>query len=465
MSSTTLKKENSYSRDSLHSYQNRIVDFVKTNTHGALWVDMGLGKSVSVLTALSDLFSTNDVGKALIIAPPHVAKNTWPHEILKWAHTQHLDFDLLVGSPAEREEKINGPDQIHIISVDLLVWLVRTVKTAWPYDTVIIDESSTFKSSKSQRWKYFRKVLPYIDRLIQLTGTPTSNGLLDLWPQIYLLDQGKRLGKTFGSYKEAYFDSDFKEFNFWPRKTEGFDAEKVIHDKLSDICLTLSANDYLNMPDRVERVVDIELPTHARSQYQELERHLLLEIESDTIVAPNAAVLTSKLLQFCNGAIYTTEEKTVQHVHDKKMEALDTIVESSNEEPLLVAYNFRSELDRIREKYPFAVHISDSPNTVNRWNRGQIKMLLAHPKSAGHGLNLQQGGCTVVWFGLNWSLELYQQFNARLYRQGQEKPVVIYHLVVTDSIDETVMESLKHKNATQRSLLNALKRDLKSRVN
>lgn len=447
-------------RDLLHDYQNKAIDFIKATPSCGLWVDMGLGKTVTTLTAIGDLLDSFEVGRVLIIAPLRVATHTWPSEITNWKHTRHLTFDVLTGSPDQRLRKLYGNAEIHIINRELVAWLVTTLGKKWPYDMVVIDESSSFKSSKAQRFKALKKVLPVIDRMVQLTGTPASNGLMDVWPQVYLLDKGERLGRTFSGFRNRYFMSDYMGYNWTPRQG----TEEQIYDKLQDICMTLSAEDYLELPERMDNIIPLELSPKATKQYRELEKEFLLELEQDTVEALNAAALTMKLLQFCNGAVYTNEARDWEKVHDAKLEALDEIIQDSVGQPVLVAYNFKSDLARLKQKFPKAEVIGDKADTIDRWNAGEIPLLLAHPASAGHGLNLQKGGNIIVWFGLNWSLELYQQFNARLHRQGQDKPVIIHHLAVKDSIDISVLEALKGKYITQKALLDALKRDISNRI-
>lgn len=465
MSSIMLKPAPRFSRNNLHHYQDRAVSFIKGNPSCALWVDMGLGKTVSVLTAVSDLIEDFEVGRVLVIAPLRVAINTWPSEIERWEHTRHLTYKTVIGSPKQRLDILrNDKSTIHIINRELVPWLIETMKkegNGWPYDMVVIDEASSFKSAKTKRWKALRKALPAINRLVELTGTPASNGLLDVWAQIFLLDRGERLGKTFTGFRERHFLSDYMGYNWSLRKN----ADKQIYEKLEDVCLTLTAEDYLELPERVDNNIPIDLPGPVASDYKQLERDFLTEIGDDVVEVLHAAALTNKLLQFANGAIYTdTETRTWATVHDAKLEVLGGLIDEAAGSPLLVAYNYQTDLKRIKERFPHAETIGKDPATIDRWNKGEIPLLLAHPASAGHGLNLQHGGNTIIWFGLNWSLELYQQFNARLHRQGQQKPVIVHHLVAQDTVDETVLEALANKDTTQRALLNALKKDIVKRI-
>ncbi|PHS06386.1 MAG: DEAD/DEAH box helicase [Blastopirellula sp.] len=461
MLSTALKTVSRFSRDDLHAYQERAVDFIKETPSCALWVDMGLGKTVSTLTAVADLLDSFEVGRVLVIAPLRVAIHTWPEEIQRWQHTQHLSMNRIAGSPKQRLNVLqNDRSDIHIINRELVPWLVEQTGKDWPYDMVVIDEASSFKSSKAKRFKALRKMLPFISRLIELTGTPASNGLLGVWSQIFLLDRGERLGKTFGGYQRRHFVSDFHGYTWTLRK----DADDEIYDKLKDVCLTLSAADYLELPERVDTTIAVDIPDAAREQYRQLERDFLLEVGDDEIVEVlHAAALSNKLLQFANGAIYIDEEKNWIEVHDAKLAAMSDLVDETAGQPLLVAYNYKTDLARLLKRFPQAEVIGTNPKTIERWNAGGIPMLLAHPASAGHGLNLQHGGNNVVWFGLNWSLELYLQFNARLDRQGQTKPVVVHHIVSENTIDDTVLAALATKDATQRALLNALKADIGGR--
>lgn len=464
MSSTAYNLAPQFSRDSLHSYQERAVSFIKDTPSCALWVDMGLGKTVTVLTAVSDLLASCEAQRILIIAPLRVALTTWPQEISLWEHTRHLTHCVIKGSPKKRMELLkNDTSDIHIINRELVPWLVENAQKrgkGWPYDVIVIDEASSFKSSKTKRFKALRKTLPAVERLVELTGTPASNGLLDVWPQVFLLDRGERLGRTFTGFRDKYFLGDYHGYNWTIRKG----ADEKIYNKLSDICLTLTAEDYIKLPKRIDTTISIDMPQSARNNYVELEKEFLLEVGDDTVEVLHAAALSNKLLQFANGAIYIDDEKNWTEVHDAKLDAMSEIVAETAGQPLLVAYNYKTDLARLLKRFPQAVALGKDPAQIESWNRGEIPMLLAHPASAGHGLNLQKGGNTIVWFGLNWSLELYQQFNARLHRQGQQKPVVIHHLVVENTVDETVVAALASKDVTQRALLHALKEDIEGRI-
>lgn len=449
---TALKVESGcLNRANLHGYQNRMVEFICQTPCCALLCEMGLGKSVATATAIQDLSDSFEIYKTLIVAPLRVAKSTWPTELGNWDHLK-LSYSVVCGTEKERLAALNKGVDVYIINRENIPWLVSQVGKRWPFDCVVIDESTSFKSSKSKRFKALKKVMPDIERMILLTGTPAPNGLLDLWAQIYLIDKGERLGRTFTLYKERYFESDYMGFKWTPR--EG--VEERIYEKLKPICLTLQAKDYLELPPVIHNRVEVTLNTKQRKQYNDLEKEFLIEIEGDDITALNAAALTNKLLQLANGAAYN-ETGDYSILHDEKLNALNEIIETNEGKPVLVAYNFRFDLERLQKQFPKSVVLDKDPETIKRWNRGEIPILLAHPASAGHGLNLQAGGNLLVWFGLNWSLELYQQFNARLHRQGQKHGVVIHHIITADTVDNDVMDALERKDTTQTALIEALK--------
>ena len=441
-------------RSNLHKYQLKASKFIRKNKNVALWIDMGLGKTVSTLTALSDMMETCEVKRALIIAPLRVAQHTWPTEIAEWEHTKHLKYTVLAGlSPAKRSAAVMDKTRIHIINRENIPWLVELLGQEWHYDCVIIDESSSFKSHSSKRWKSLRKVLGKIDRMIQLTGTPAPNNLMDLWPQIYLLDKGRRLLPTRGRFLEHYCQTvgnpQWSQYEIKPAKVDD------IHRKVSDIALRMSAEDYLELPERVDSNLYTVMPPKARKKYESMKLQFIMQYDGGSILAANAAVQVGKLLQISNGGVYD-EDGGYQVMHDEKLKALVDLVSTSNEN-VLVAYGFRSDLSRIKKALPQAVELDKNPATINKWNTKQIPVLLAHPASAGHGLNLQKGGNIIVWFGLPWSLELYQQFNARLHRQGQENPVRIIHILGENTADDAVLESLQRKKSTQDALLDFVK--------
>lgn len=441
------------SRDNLHDYQERGVQFVCDVPRCALWLDLGLGKTTTTLTAISDLLDGLAVERVLIVAPLRVANTVWKQEAKKWEHLQHLRVVVCTGTERQRIASLHETADIYVINRENVKWLVDFYKRKWPFDMVAIDEASSFKSSKAQRFKALRKVTDKIDRLVELTATPSSNGLLDLWAQIALIDGGERLGRTMTAYKNRFFESDYMGYTWTPRKQ----SDEIIHGLIDDIVMTMRAEDYLELPERIDSVISMPLKPVLMKQYDELEREFLIQLEEDEITAMNAATLAGKLLQFSNGALYTNEHGMFKTLHNEKLDALEELVEC-NDEPMLVAYNYKSDLARLRERFPSAEVLGKDDETIARWNRGEIKLMLAHPASAGHGLNLQHGGSLIVWFGLNWSLELYQQFNGRLYRQGQTKPVRVIHLVAKDCIDEKVLTAIENKAKTQDDLLNALKR-------
>lgn len=444
------------SRDDLHDYQNRAIDFIKTEKRCGLFLDMGLGKTATSLTAASDMLDMMAVTRVLVIAPLRVANSVWAQEARNWQHLQHLKVSVCTGPEKKRMAALHKAADVYTINRENVPWLVQNYGKKWPFDAVIVDESSSFKSPSSKRFKALKRVSPETNYMVILTGTPSPNGLLDLWSQMYLVDFGQRLGKTFTGYKQRFFESDFMGYKFTPR--EG--APDNIHRILSDKVLSMSASDYLEVPDRVDITTAVELPPKVQRQYDEFERTLLAELEDgEEIEAISAAALANKLLQWSNGATYTDDKGNWSELHSAKLDALTELIEDNPDENLLVAYNYKTDLERIKKRFPDAVVLGKDQSTIDAWNAGQIKMLLAHPASAGHGLNLQHGGSVIVWFGLNWSLELTQQFNGRLHRQGQQKPVRIIHLVAKGCVDERVMTAIKEKGATQEALLSALKRD------
>ena len=444
------------SRSDLHPYQQHAVDFIKATPNCALWLDMGLGKTISTLTAISDLISENAVKRVLIIGPLRVALSTWPNEIKQWKHLKGLEINQLSGVSAKvREARAKLLDfEVSIINREMVPWLVEFWGQKWPYDMVVIDESSAFKSTQAKRWRALRSVLPKISRVVELTATPASNNLIDIWPQIYLMDRGQRLGRTKGMFLEGFCRQvGNPQWNQWEVRKE---KQQVLYNKLSDICLRMESKDYLEVPDRIDNVIQITLAPKQVSQYLQLQSDFILALEQGEITAVNAAVQANKLLQLCNGAVYL-DGGGYEVIHDDKLDAIAEIAEQTDE-PLLVAYQFKSDLERLRKRFQDAVPLGKDPATIDQWNSGQIKMLLAHPASAGHGLNLQKGGRIIVWMGLPWSLELYAQFNGRLHRQGQEKPVLVYHVLATGTVDEAVYATLNKKNATQMDLLESVKK-------
>ena len=417
----------------------------------ALWLDMGLGKTVSTLTALVDLLASKNIKKVIIVAPLRVAQHTWGEEIANWEHLRALKFSVLAGlSAAKREQAAHSSSPIHIINRENLPWLIDYLGSEWRYDAMVIDESSSFKSHSSQRWKALRKVVKSgkIKRMVQLTGTPSPNSLMELWPQIFLLDKGKRLGDTRGKFLESYCrpvgNPQWSQFEMRPDKVD------QLHGKVSDLVLRMDAKDYLELPDRIDSNIIVPLPSKALKAYDQMEKDFLIEMQNEEVLAANAAVKVNKLLQVCSGAVYTENGFTV--LHNAKLDALQEIIEAANQ-PVLVAYNFKSDAERIVARIKNAEVLKSDPKILNRWNQKKIKVMLAHPASAAHGLNLQAGGSIIVWFGVPWSLELYQQFNARLHRQGQKHPVRVIHILADVKADRAVQQVLQAKGDTQDLLL------------
>ncbi|UZD72947.1 DEAD/DEAH box helicase [Bacillus siamensis] len=439
-----------------HQYQEHAIKHI-IDTHAAgLFLDMGMGKTVSTLTAVSDLlYDYFDVSNVLVIAPLRVAEDTWSRESEKWDHTSYLKVSKVLGPESSRIMALDMKADIYVINRENVEWLVNFYGKKWPFDMVVIDELSSFKSSKAKRFRALKKVRPFIKRIVGLTGTPAPNSLIDLWPQMYLLDQGERLGKTVTSYREKYFQPDQRNRTViysWKLK-EG--AEKAIHEKVSDICISMQARDWLQLPERIDNIVKVRMTDKVKAKYKQLEKDLLLPFLDGDVVADTAAVLSNKLLQLANGAVYD-ENGEIQKLHDEKLNALEDIVDAANGKPILVFYSYKHDLERIQQKFKKAKTL-DSSREIADWNKGKIEMLLAHPASTGHGLNLQDGGHVIVWFGMTWSLELYQQANARLDRQGQKHSVIVNHLVTEGTVDEDVMRALEGKAVGQNALMEAVK--------
>ena len=438
----------------MHDYQHRAVNFILDKKKVALFLSMGCGKTVSSLTALVDLLDSMAVNKILIIAPLRVANTVWHTEAENWQHTKGLKINICTGSEKNRRAQLHKSADVYVINRENVEWIVELYGKKWPFDCVIIDESSSFKSPSSRRFKALKKTVSLTEYCVLLTGTPSPNGLLDLWSQFYLLDHGARLGRTMTAYKQRFFKSDFMGYKYELRKG----ASDEIYSLIADITLSMQADDYIKLPDRIDSSVFVELPPAKLKSYKDFERESILELEdSDDVEAVNAAVLGNKLLQFANGAIYTDALGNWSDLHRVKLDALNDIIEDNAGENILIAYNYKTDLERLKKKFPDAVVMDKDGEAVARWNNNEIKLLLAHPASAGHGLNLQKGGSLIVWFGMIWSLELYQQFNARLHRQGQTKPCRVVHIVASQTIDEKVLTVLSDKNAVQNNLLTALK--------
>jgi len=425
-----------------------------------LWQEMGLGKTVCALTAINDLkFNRFEVARALVIAPKKVAESTWAQEAAKWEHTKHLRVVPIMGGADKRKRAVWSPGDIYLISRDNVPWLVDYVGDRWRWDMVVVDEATSFKNPSAKRFLALKRIRPRVQRVVELTGTPSPQGLLDLWAQIYLLDQGERLGKYITHYRERYFEHNPWAHTYAPKSG----AETAIRDAISDICVTMRAKDYLDLPPVVVEDIPVALDDKAKAAYQQMERDLILQTPEGDITATTAAALSNKLQQLCNGAVYAEGGEVVE-VHDCKLDALDELLEALAGQSVLIFYSFRHDASRIRErlaKRKLRIRALDRPEDVEDWNAGKLDVLLAHPASAGYGLNLQAGGNHVIWFGLNWSLELYQQANKRLHRQGQDKPVFIHHLLVQGGRDEDIAAALHDKATTQDSLIDSLKARIK----
>ncbi|MDR3565555.1 MAG: DEAD/DEAH box helicase [Negativicutes bacterium] len=439
-----------------HVYQDHFTELIINSPTVAGFLDMGLGKSVSTLSAVAQLLHDYwEVERVLVIAPLRVAQYTWSDEIEKWDHTSYLKLAKVLGTEKQRIAALKSKANIWVINRENVTWLVKYFGSKWPFDMVVIDESSSFKSHKAQRFKALRKVRPLIKRIVELTGTPAPNNLLDIWPQIYLLDRGERLGKTITGYRERYFEPDKRDGHIvfsWRLKPG---AEEAIYAKIADICVSMKAEDWLSLPPRIDNIVKVQLEPTVKKLYKQLERDLLLPFAGGDVVAGQAADLSNKLLQMANGAIYD-ENKSVRVIHDAKLDALEDIIESANGNPVMVFYWYKHDLTRLKKRFPHARTL-DKTQDVKAWNYGEIPLLLVHPASAGHGLNLQAGGNIIVWFGLTWSLELYEQANARLDRQGQTKSVIVHHLVAVGTVDELVLKALKNKATGQNALMAAVR--------
>lgn len=441
-----------------HKYQNIAINKIINTPRCGLFLDMGLGKTSITLTAIKHLmFEEFEINKVLVIAPLRVAEATWATEAYKWDHTNDLKISKVLGTPKQRRQALAKEADVYIINRENVKWLCDELSCigGWDFDMVVIDELSSFKSAKSQRFKSLRKFIPLASRVVGLTGTPAPNGLIDLWSQIYLIDGGERLGKSITAYRDKYFNSRQITSNGICTYDAKKGAEAEIMQKISDICTSMKAEDWLEMPERIDNICCVELDEKEQKMYDKFELESYMEFLQGSVVALTAASLTNKLLQFSNGAMYTAEGGYV-NTNSKKLDRLEEIVEDANGNPVLCFYSYKHDLDRITKKFPFARKLKTSKD-IEEWNCGKIKLLLAHPASAGHGLNLQAGGNIIVWFGLTWSFELYQQANARLYRQGQDKSVIIHHLVTLGTMDECVLKSLHGKRDVQDGVLESLK--------
>lgn len=454
-------------KSNLHKYQKVCVEHIISHPFCGVFLDMGLGKTISTLTAIEELkYDYCEIDTVLIIAPKRVVETVWEEEAKKWDHTKHLTFSKIIGTERQRLAALKVKADVHIISRDNIAWLCSLYAAKLPYDMLVIDELSSFKAHQTQRFKSLRLARPWFKRVVGLTGTPAPNGLINLWSQMYLIDRGERLEKTITAYRSRYFR---------PGASNGYvvysykllsDSERLIQERIKDICISMRAEDYLEMPERIDNFVRVTMPDKLMDAYKKFERENVITLANEieegttTVNAVNAAALSNKLLQFANGAMYD-ENKNVVPIHDLKLEALKEIIEAADGKPVLVAWTYQFDRDRIKNYFrSMAPRELKTAEDINDWNVGKVRLMLAHPASAGHGINLQAGGNIIVWYGLTWSLELYQQFNARLYRQGQKQRTIIHHIVNTGTHDEDVVRALKSKDKTQNNLMNSIKAKL-----
>ena len=446
-----------------HEYQSYATEYIKDHDIAAVLLECGLGKTSITLTAISDLmFDSFDIHKVLVIAPIRVAKMSWPDEIEKWDHISDLRYSVAVGTEAERIKALEADADIYLINRENVQWLVEKSGIPFDFDMVVVDELSSFKNYQAKRFKALMKVRPKVKRIVGLTGTPSSNGLMDLFAEYKILDMGQRLGRFIGQYRNAYFKPD---------KTNGHvvysykllpGAEDAIYDRISDITISMKSADHLKMPDLVNSRYTVHLDKKEYLKYVRMKQDLLLNLPKGEVTAANAAALSGKLVQMANGAVYS-DDGDYEKIHDRKLDALEDIIEAANGKPVLVAYWYQHDLDRIQEKLSeLDIEFArlDKEQNIRRWNMGEVPVGLIHPASAGHGLNLQSGGCMLVWFGLTWSLELYQQTVARLWRQGQKNTVSVIHIITAKTIDEQIMYALETKDHTQKTLIDAVKAEV-----
>lgn len=459
-------------KSKLHNYQITACKHILENSYCGLFLDMGLGKTVITLTAIDTLlFDELEINSVLVVAPKRVVESVWVEECEKWEHLQRIKAIKVIGPEYQRIEALKAKKDVYVISRDNFAWLVKYYKNVLPFEMVVFDELSSFKSNKSMRFKAARLARPMLKRAVGLTGTPVPNGLMDLWAQMYILDRGERLEKTITRYRGLYFTPGKSNgsvvFNYVLRDF----AEKTIHEKIKDICISMKANDYLELPEKVNNYITIKMPDALKKQYKDFEREKVLELikgaSGDTleINVVNAAGLSNKLLQFANGAVYD-ENRGVHHIHDLKIDALKEIIEDANGQSVLVAWAYRHDLNRLQEALKeYKPRELKNNIDIDDWNAGRIQVMLAHPASAGHGLNLQTGGSIIVWFGLTWSLELYQQFIARLQRQGQIKTVIVHHLILQGTHDSDVLAAISAKDKKQENLIKAVKAKIQNYIN
>lgn len=438
-----------------HEYQTYATNFILEHPVAAVLLEMGLGKSVITLTAIYELMLNRfEVQKVLVIAPLRVARDTWPAEIEKWEHLEGLTYSVAIGTEAERLAALKRPAHLYLINRENVDWLITKSGVPFDFDMVVIDELSSFKSHTAKRFKSLLKVRPMVKRMVGLTGTPSSNGLMDLWAEFRVLDMGQRLGRYITHYRNNFFVPDKRNqqmvFSYKPRPG----AEDAIYRLISDITISMKSADFLKMPECIINEVPVSFSEKEWSVYQALKEDMVVDLKDEEIDAVNAAALSGKLLQMANGAVYN-EEKEVIHIHDRKLDALEDLIEGANGKPVLVAYWYNHDLQRIKNR--FSVREIKTSQDIKDWNNGEIPVAVIHPASAGHGLNIQFGGSTIIWFGLTWSLELYQQTNARLWRQGQNDTVVIHHIIAKDTIDEDVMKALRKKEKIQSALIDSVK--------
>ena len=438
-----------------HEYQTYATNFILEHPIAAVLLEMGLGKSVITLTAIYELMLNRfEVNKVLVIAPLRVARDTWPSEIEKWEHLKGLTYSVVIGTEAERLRALRTPAHVYLINRENIDWLITKSGIPFDFDMVVIDELSSFKSYSAKRFKSLLKVRPRVKRIVGLTGTPSGNGLMDLWAEFRVLDMGERLGRYITHYRNRFFvpDKRNQQMVFSYKPIPG--AEDEIYRRISDITISMKSGDYLKMPECIINEVPVTLSDEEWSIYDDFREDMVVALKDDEIDAVNAASLSGKLLQMANGAVYN-EEKEVLHIHDRKLDALEDLIEGANGKPVLIAYWFNHDLERIKNR--FAIREIKTSKDIRDWNNGEIPIAVIHPASAGHGLNIQFGGSTIIWFGLTWSLELYQQTNARLWRQGQNNTVIIHHIIAKNTIDEDVMKALRKKEKVQSALIDSVK--------
>jgi len=440
-------------KHNMHKYQFHTVDFIKEKKRAMLLLSMGMGKTVSTLTAISDLIDSFCVNKVLVVAPLRVANSVWKQEAALWSHLKGLRFQIVTGPQQARLKALQFDADVYVINRENIEWIVTHYGKNFPFDMVVIDESSSFKNAGSKRFKAIKKTLPFVNYMLLLTGTPSPNGLLDLWPQCYLVDYGASLGKTMTVFKHRFFETDYMGYKFTPRSG----AQEQIEKLMSNYTLSMQAEDYLELPERIYLYETVTLSKSVLNDYKEFEKNLFIEIEGNEIEALSAGVLANKLLQYANGSQYTDEFHNYVVTHDEKLDALAELIDLNENDNILVAYNYKADLERLQKRFGTGILLDGKQSTIDNWNAKKIKLLFAHPQACSHGLNIQHGGSIIIWFSLVWSLEYYQQFNARLHRQGQTMPVRIIHLVAESTIDERVVNVLKDKDISQSNLLKALR--------